>query len=458
MWRSLILLFAFLSSYLLLDASNLAVSEAQAQSGVGASAQVRNQIVPLVAAHQHLLGPGSVPNPEASLPQVKVPQEFALILEERQRLAGSSEPSDLFTDNAVLLKSDEATWARGRSDIQMYIRSLDKGATYSANAFGMDGAAGYIAGGVRKPGANHDDMNFLLALERDANNIWHIVAETDTTIPPPEFTESVTADQLIEELDDAGIREGVVLSIAYWFGSPLQTPVTDEYAKVRAENDWTAQQVARYPKRLVFFCGVNPLKEYAIAELERCAKMPQMKGMKLHFANSGVDLRNPSHLEKIEKFFHAANSHGLALVVHIRSLRGDYGRDDSEIFIKQVLPVAPDIPIQLAHMAGSGPGYGPDEAMAAYAEAISAGDPRTKNLYFDVTNCVTLRHDQSQEELNLIAKRLRQVGLKRIFFGSDMSTDTNPPPGPWWIAFRGKIPLTDDELRVIANNVPPYMQ
>jgi len=50
------------------------------------------------------------------------------------------------------------------------------------------------------------------------------------------------------------------------------------------------------------------------------------------------------------------------------------------------------------------------------------------------------------------------VGMKRAFFGSDMSTDTNAPPGPWWIAFRRKIPLTDAELRVVASNVPPYMQ
>lgn len=458
MWRSLLLASAFITGYLLLNPSNVRLSEARSPNAQRASARARNQIVPLVAAHQHLLGPGSVPEPEPSLPQVKLPQDFGPVLQKRAQLAGSSEPSDLFTKSAVLLQSDEATWVRGRSDIQMYIASLDKGASYSANAYGIEGTAGYIAGSVRKPGATHDDMNFLLALERDPNNEWHIAAETDTTIPPPEFTKAVTADQLIEELDDAGIQKGVVLSIAYWFGSPLQKPVTDEYARVRAENDWTAKQVARYPERLVFFCGVNPLKEYAIAELERCAAMPQMKGMKLHFANSGVDVRDPAQLEKIERFFQAANHRGLAIVVHIRSLRGDYGKEDAEIFLEHVLPLAPDIPIQLAHLAGSGPGYGPDAAMAVYAEAIASGDARTKNLYFDVTNCVTLRHDQPQEELNLIAKRLRQAGLKRIFFGSDMSTDTNPPPGPWWIAFRRKIPLTDDELRVIADNVPPYMR
>jgi predicted TIM-barrel fold metal-dependent hydrolase len=424
----------------------------------GQAARDRNQIVPLVAAHQHLLGPASVPEPQPSLPEIKLPADLRSLLEQRSRLSGSTEPTDLFTDDAIVLKLQEATWARGRSAIQTYLGFTNKGVVYIPNAYGLDGAAGYIAGGVRRVGSTHDDLNFLLALQRDSSSKWHIAAETDTTIAPPEFTKPVTADELVQDLDDAGIQKGVVLSIAYWYGSPLHEPFEDEYAKVREENDWTAQQVARYPERLVFFCGVNPLKEYAIAELERCAKMPQMKGIKLHFANSGVDVRDAKHLETLRSFFRAANAHKLAIVVHVRSLRGDYGRRDAEIFIKDVLPVAPDIPIQLAHMAGSGPGYGPDEAMAAYSEAIASGDPRTRNLYFDVTNCVTLKDGQSQEELALIAKRFRQAGLKRIFFGSDMHTDTSAPPGPWWVAFRRKLPLTNDELRVIANNIPPYMQ
>jgi predicted TIM-barrel fold metal-dependent hydrolase len=440
------------------EGDKLSIESATSESEKdGNSAENRNQIVPLVAAHQHLLGPESVPQPEPPLPEVKLPPDLQLLLDERARLSGSTEPTNLFVENAIVLKSDEATWARGRSDIQLYTSSMDKGLLFVPNAYGISSKTAYIAGGIRKFGAKRDDFNFLLALQKDTTDRWQIAAETDTTILPREFTKPVTADQLVQELDDAGIQEGVVLSIAYWFGSALQKPVDDEYAKVRAENDWTAAQVARYPNRLVFFCGVNPLKGYALAELDRCSKMPQMKGIKLHLANSGVDVRDPKQLEKLQTFFKAANEHKLAIVVHVRSLRGDYGRPDAEIFIRDVLPSAPDIPIQLAHLAGSGPGYGPDEAMATYAEAIASGDQRTRNLYFDVTNCVTLKNDQPKEELDLIAKRLRQVGLRRVFFGSDMSTDTNPPPGVWWAAFRKKIPMTDEELRVIARNVPPYM-
>jgi hypothetical protein len=54
----------------------------------------------------------------------------------------------------------------------------------------------------------------------------------------------------------AGIGRAVVLSLGYQFGNPNRPPVEDEYAKVRAENDWTAQQVANHRGRLVGFCGV----------------------------------------------------------------------------------------------------------------------------------------------------------------------------------------------------------
>ena len=51
----------------------------------------------------------------------------------------------------------------------------------------------------------------------------------------------VTAGDLVPLLGAAGIRRGVVFSQAYQFGNPNRPPVEDEYAKVKAENDWTSQ-------------------------------------------------------------------------------------------------------------------------------------------------------------------------------------------------------------------------
>ena len=85
-----------------------------------------------------------------------------------------------------------------------------------------------------------------------------------------------------------------MLSDAYWFDSRRDEREPDDTVlpKVRAENDWTAAQVAQFPDRLVAFCSFNPLREYALAELNRCAKSGSFRGLKLHFNTSGVNLHN----------------------------------------------------------------------------------------------------------------------------------------------------------------------
>ena len=96
----------------------------------------------------------------------------------------------------------------------------------------------------------------------------------------------ISAAELVQHLDEARIKRAVVLSTAYSFSNPARK-IPNDYELVRADNDWTAEQVARYPDRLIGFCGLNPLKDYALGELARCAKNPNLaRGLKLHFGNS----------------------------------------------------------------------------------------------------------------------------------------------------------------------------
>src|SRR5262245_43465725 len=132
----------------------------------------------------------------------------------------------------------------------------------------------------------------------------------------PDFS----ARNLIALLDNAGIERALVLSMAYTWGKASRAPVEDEYTHVKAENDWTAQQVAQYPRRLRAFCSVNPLKPYALEELARCSKDPQLHyGLKLHFGNSDVDLDNGENVAQVRRVFEAANGYRMAIVVHMRT-------------------------------------------------------------------------------------------------------------------------------------------
>src|SRR4051812_25886094 len=61
----------------------------------------------------------------------------------------------------------------------------------------------------------------------------------------------IEAKTLVAALDAAGIRRAVILSNAYRYGSPQYAiSYPDEYPRVIAENDWTAREAAKYPKRL----------------------------------------------------------------------------------------------------------------------------------------------------------------------------------------------------------------
>jgi predicted TIM-barrel fold metal-dependent hydrolase len=277
--------------------------------------------------------------------------------------------------------------------------------------------------------------------------------------PPP--SPGITARDLIKLLDSARIQRALILSVAYIYGSPSRT-IQDEYARVRSDNDWTAAQVAQYPDRLLAFCGFNPLRDYAVTELERCAGIPGLsRGIKLHFGNSDVQLENPAHVEQLRRVFSAANAHHMAIVVHMRasiSRHRPYGAQQARIFLEQLLPEAPDVAVQIAHLAGTGPGYEDppaDSAMAELAAAVQRHDPRTRNLWFDVASVAN--GDITPATAALLALRIRQVGAERVLFGSDAAYGDNLRPRESWTAFR-RIPLTEAEFSRIASNVPPYFR
>lgn len=277
--------------------------------------------------------------------------------------------------------------------------------------------------------------------------------------PPAASVAPITAKDLIPLLDQAGIKRAAVLSTAYIFSQPTRA-VEKDYEKVKADNDWTSDQVAAFPDRLIGFCGLNPIREYALEELARCARNPQLRrGLKLHFGNSGVDYHNRQHVDQLRRVFRAANDYGMAIVVHLRasiSQKLAYGRDEALVFLNEVLPSAPDVVVQIAHLAAAGAPSDPeaDQAFGVFLEAVGKGDPRTKQLWFDVTGVAN--PNISPERAALIAAQIRKLGVTRILYGSDAATPNNSPR-EGWAAFL-KLPLSPAEFQTIANNVPPYMR
>lgn len=265
----------------------------------------------------------------------------------------------------------------------------------------------------------------------------------------------VTADELISLMDAANIRQAVVLSTAYSLANPHKAAVPNEREAVRKDNDWTSAQIAKYPDRLIGFCSVNPLRSYAVEEIERCAKDPGLRtGLKLHFGNSDVDIDNIAHLTQLKKVFRAANRNRMAILVHAHAnvnLKRPYGAPQARVFLEQLLPEAPDVAVVLAHMAGAG-GFdeATQQASAVYANAIARHDLRVRRLYFDA--CLTA----TAAEAPLLAQRIREIGLSRVLYGSDAPIRGNYPADALdrWHS----LPLTAAEFKAIETNVAPFLR
>lgn len=413
-------------------------------------------IAPRVDHHQHLLSPAAAALVNRTPPAIDLPPELARVLREREaHWADAAGLAPLYTDDALVRTSDREGWAHGRAaasafESQRFARAYRMTPVVAR----VEGSTAHVAGYfTRGEGAAARHFGYFdLDMRRGADGAWRISTEVPT-FPGPAYAQTEDAAQLVALLDEAGIRRAVVLSNAYWFDSHRHPPASDPLPAVRAENDWVADQVARFPDRLVAFCSFNPLAPYALAELERCAASGRFSGVKLHFGESGVDLLNRGHVEAVRRVVEAANRLHMALIVHVRG-DGDYGAAHAQVMLGEVIAAAPDVPFQIAHLWGGEKLSGP--ALAVYADAVSAQDPRTKRLYFDLAEAALALGD-AQDDLGAVVARMRQIGLDRLLYGSDGPTSESETPAASWTRTRTKLPLRGDELRVLANNVAPYL-
>ena len=426
-------------------------------SGVGlpAASQSIDPLAPALDHHQHLLSPALAKQwSDRMLPVAVVPEEVTALLTGLESSWNSeSGLAPLYAEDSILIEPSSDAFVRGREAISARLSRLFQGAfELVPNAFHVEGDNGYVTLYLVRPrdGVELPVAETLLTIRRGAAAEWQVVTQT-LKVPGPIILQPFEAKDLVRLMDQAGIRRSVVLSAAYAFSAKDLPPSPDEYANVRGENDWTARQVAQFPDRLIGFCAVSPLEGYALGEIQRCASELRLRGLKMHFGNSGVDVARPEHRQSVQAVFRLANELRLPIVVHIYR-EGEPGVEQAKILLAEILPVAPDIVVQIAHMAGSGPGWDED-ALAVFADALRAGDPRTRRLYFDVA---TNAEGQSHDRLVQLARLVREIGVDRVLFGSDGSFGRRPTPRQQWGTFQGLVPLSEAEIAAIASNVAPY--
>lgn len=262
---------------------------------------------------------------------------------------------------------------------------------------------------------------------------------------------AVLAADAVRALDAAHVGRGVVLSTAYVYGlASLGLPPDSVALLVRRENEFTAAEVAQYPDRLVGFLSVDPMQPSALAELAHWRGSRVLRGLKLHLAVLGVDLNDSTQRARVAEVVGAAAAQGMPLVIHVGG--GPFGAAEAELFVRDVLPRAGDLPVQLAHGAGGLPLLGDNHVavLRVFAKHILGGTPAAQRLLFDLSFVPAPGEDATT--VTRLMREIRRIGLERFLFASDFDVQT---PGDAVRAL-DRLGLSPEERAVIARSCAPW--
>jgi uncharacterized protein len=265
---------------------------------------------------------------------------------------------------------------------------------------------------------------------------------------------------IIEHLDNIGAQRAYALSTAYLWGGrrPQETASPfvvkpGEYDNVQAENNFVAEQAVEFPGRIIPFMGINPIKPYALDELERCSGELKMRGLKLHFWNSGVNLREESHLKRIHPVFEYVASQDIPVMLHFYNGRvADFGPSDGQLLVDNVLADCPSLRICFAHFIGAG-NYADvvGDTVDAFIQASAGHQSLNRDRWFLDLSAIFDRQARghfagvTDLQLKRLGHQIKTWGLNNVLWGSDNRKDYLATTLAMW-------PLSDDELSVVMNN------
>ncbi len=247
-----------------------------------------------------------------------------------------------------------------------------------------------------------------------------------------------TADDLIARLEEANVQKAVVMSLGYW-GLP-------DDSNMAPENDFVAAEVAKYPDRLIGFCGINPLYGSAASEIDRCVALPGMVGIKLQLPSSGVDWENDEHVLAVSAVLDKARELDVPVLMHVSAPPLD---SEATLNVFQVLGTHPDVRLAIAHAGGD---------LDWELEAYLIGSQTTpqllhlENFYLDLSAHLDLYRDAPLSKREVIVWRLRKWGLERVLFGSDYLMLAPVETQQEALETLSKYPFTQEEIDLILSN------
>jgi uncharacterized protein len=192
---------------------------------------------------------------------------------------------------------------------------------------------------------------------------------------------SFLGDELVRNLDEVGLDRAVAF--------PLGAPYTD-YSE---SNKIIAEEVAKYPQRIIGFCRINPnFGPQATAKaLDHCLGTLRLKGIKLH---PEIEFFDPNEEALMEPIYDAARRYGVPIIFHT-----GMSSKAAPAVIAELAARYRDVPVILGHMG-----------VSEYVKQAVAVARQNDNIFLE-TSVVGW--------MPLLLEAFRGVGTSKILFGSD---------------------------------------
>ncbi|MCH8351997.1 MAG: amidohydrolase family protein [Chloroflexi bacterium] len=250
------------------------------------------------------------------------------------------------------------------------------------------------------------------------------------------------ADELIALLDEANVEKAMFASFGFHArGAP-------DDAASSAENDFTAEEVAKYPDRLIGFCGINPLYPGALEEIDRCLDLDGMVGIKLQIPISGVDLTNADHVADLLAVFAKAEEHDAPVQLHSQTPSVPPYAASASANLAAIINAHPDVRVLHSHCGG----FMDENTRQLWLGTMR---PNVETSFLDLSDCLLLFEDAPISKRELMVWMLRKWGIERVLWSSDNLVLRGPDSSLKPLAALetlSKFPFTQKEMDIIRNN------
>ncbi len=247
-----------------------------------------------------------------------------------------------------------------------------------------------------------------------------------------------------------------LIGMGYVYGNPEYYQGDDAEERLKAENDFILNATQSYKDKVNPYIAVDPLKDYAVSELERCYGLNPDIGLKLHFSTSQVYLTEPEHLKMVKPVFLKASALKTPVLLHFDNWHPKFGKPDLELFADSILSQIDPIEIRIAHFGTSG-GFNQKtkDFIDAYLTLKTENRiPEKHKIYFDIS-AVALDKDSegvpklTEEAFTELRSYINRIGIDNIIFGSDYPLYNSID---YIEVLKNKVGLTEDEMRTIIDH------